>query len=121
MTQKNYPTNLVLTFDNTKLKGIISASRSHHAVDVIRSDTRQEISQVYDSPCPAVNNGVIVHLKNGSTWTVWGRSHITALHLDETSQVLTPDGSKVIFQVNGVDTDLEPGKSYYGDLLVTVK
>ena len=121
MNQKNYPQNLILTFDNTKLKGIISASRSKHAVDKITSDTRQEIYQIYDSPCEAVNNGVIVKLTNGSSWTVWGRSYITALHIDETSGVYSPDGSPIIMKVDGVDVTPEPGKTYTGNILVTVK
>ncbi len=121
MNQKNYPQNLILTFDNTKLKGIISSSRSKHAVDKITSDTRQEIYQIYDSPCEAVNNGVIVRLTNGSSWTVWGRSYITALTIDETSGVYSPDGSPIIMKVDGVDVVPEPGKTYTGNILVTVK
>ncbi len=120
MNQKNYPQNLILTFDNTRLKGIISASRSKHAVDKITSDTRQEIYQIYDSPCEAVNNGVIVRLTNGSSWTVWGRSYITALTIDETSGVYSPDGSPIIMKVDGVDVVPEPGKTYTGNILVTV-
>jgi len=121
MNQKNYPQNLILTFDNTKLKGIISASRSKHAVDKITSDTRQEIYQIYDTPCEAVNNGVIVRLTNGSSWTVWGRSYITALTIDETSGVYSPDGSPIIMKVDGVDVVPEPGKTYTGNILVTVR
>lgn len=119
--QKNYPANLVLTFDQTELKGIISASRAHHAVSKITSDTRQEIYQIYDTPCEAVNNGVIVTLKNGSSWTVWGRSYLTALHIDESSCVKSPDGFPVLMTVDGVEAVPEPGKSYTGNILVTVR
>ena len=121
MNQKNYPQNLILTFDNTRIKSIISASRSFHAVSRLTPDTRQEIFQVYDRPCEAVNNGVIVNLKNGSSWTVWGRSYITALNIDETSFVKAPDGSPILMTVDGVETVPEPGKSYAGNIVVTIR
>lgn len=121
MNQKTYPQNLVLNFNHTNIKGIISSSRSFHAVDRLTPDTRQEIFQVYDRPCEAVNNGVIVNLEHNSSWTVWGRSYITALRIDKTSCVKAPDGSPILMTVDGVETIPEPDHQYTGNIIVTIR
>ena len=118
MNMKNYPINLVLTLDNVKLEGVVSASRAKHSVSKISGENRREIYQVYDTPCPVVNNGVIVTLKNGSVWTVTGKSYISALHIDETSTIRTPDGCPVKLVVNGEEIPYAPG-DYTGDILVS--
>lgn len=118
MNMKSYPINLVLTMDNVKLEGVVSASRAKHAVKTISGENRREIYQVYDTPCPVVNNGVILTLKNGSVWTVTGKSYLSALHVDETSLVRTPDGCAVKLVVNGEEIPYAPG-DYTGDILVS--
>lgn len=118
MAMKSYPINLVLTMDNVKLEGVVSASRAKHAVKTISGENRREIYQVYDTPCPVVNNGVILTLKNGSVWTVTGKSYLSALHVDESSQIRTPDGCPVKLVVNGQEIPYAPG-DYTGDILVS--
>lgn len=118
MNMKNYPINLVLTLDHVELEGVISASRAQHSVKKISGENRKEIYQVYDTPCPVVNNGVIVTLKNGTVWTVVGKSYISALHIDETSEIRTPDGCAVKLVVNGEEIPYAPG-DYTGDILVS--
>lgn len=120
MESKNYPINLVLTLDHVELEGVISASRAQHAVKTISGSNRKEIYQVYDTPCPVVNNGVIVTLKNGSCWTLVGHNYISALHLDETSSIVTPDGCDVELIVNGVEVPCVPG-DYEGDIFLRAK
>ncbi len=118
METKSYPINLVLTLDHVELEGVISASRTHHASKTISGENRKEIYQVYDSPCPVVNNGVIVTLKNGTIWTVVGKSYLSALHIDSTSEIRTPDGCAVKLVVNGQEVPYTPG-DYTGDILVS--
>ena len=115
---KSYPINMVLEFDHVELEGVISASRAQHSVKTISGENRKEIYQVYDTPCPVVNNGVIVTLKNGSSWTVIGKSYLSALHVDETSEIRTPDGCDVKLVVDGVEIPYKPG-DYTGDILVS--
>ena len=115
---RNYPINLVLTLDHVEIEGIISASRALHASKTISGENRKEIYQVYDRPCPVVNNGVILTLKNGSTWTVIGKSYMSALHIDASSKIITPDGCDVKLVVNGKELPYAPG-DYVGDILVS--
>lgn len=118
MEMKSYPINLVLTMDHVIHEGVVSASRAKHAVASISGENRREIYQVYDTPCPVVNNGVILTLKNGSVWTVTGKSYLSALHVDETSLIRTPDGCPVKLVVNGEEIPYAPG-DYTGDILVS--
>ena len=120
MNQKNYPINMVLTLDNVKLEGVISASKAQHAVKTISGSNRKEIYQVYDTPSPVVNNGVIVTLKNGTEWTIIGHNYLSALHIDETSKIQTPDGCDVELIVNGEEMPCLPG-DYIGDIFIRAK
>ena len=120
MNMKNYPINLVLTLDNVKLEGVISASRAQHSVKKISGSNRKEIYQVYDTPSPVVNNGVIVTLKNGTEWTIIGHKYLSALHVDETSVIRTPDGCDVELIVNGKEVPYAPG-DYEGDIFLRAK
>ena len=120
MNMKSYPINLVLTLDNVKLEGVISASKAQHAVKTISGSNRKEIYQVYDTPSPVVNNGVIVTLKNGTEWTIIGHNYLSALHIDETSKIQTPDGCDVELIVNGREIPCIPG-DYTGDIFIRAK
>jgi len=66
--------NLVLTFDfdDSRVKGVISASRTQHHVSTIDVSTFYELGEVTNTKQEAVNNGVIVQLGAGSAWTVTG-------------------------------------------------
>lgn len=120
MDAKNYPINLVLTLDHVELEGVISASRAQHSVKKISGSNRKEIYQVYDTPSPVVNNGVIVTLKNGSCWTIVGHNYLSALHFDDTSAIVTPDGCDVELIVNGQKVPCVPG-DYEGDIFIRAK
>ena len=120
MNQKNYPINLILTLDNVKMEGVISASKAQHAVKTISGSNRKEIYQVYDTPQPVVNNGVVVTLKNGTEWTLIGHNYLSALHIDETSRIKSPDGCDVELIVNGEEVSCVPG-DYTGDIFLRAK
>jgi hypothetical protein len=81
----------------------------------------REFHSITDTVRPAVNNGVIVNLTNGSKWTVTGTSYLTKLVLDGTSSVTAPKGSSLSMTVNGSKTDIKLGQTYAGAIVLSVK
>jgi hypothetical protein len=98
---------------------VITATLAGHHVDTITSANWQELGAVGNTPQPAVNNGVIVSLASGSTWTVTGTSYLTALSLDATSAVTGRHDGDVTMTVDGKPTAITPGASYAGAIVVT--
>jgi hypothetical protein len=111
--------NMALNLNKASITGVISASVSHHPSPKIMKANQSEFHSITDTVCPAVNNGVIVNLTNGSTWTVTGTSYVTSLIIAEGSSVTAPEGSKVIMTVNGVKKEIKAGK-YSGKITLTV-
>ena len=106
--------NLVLTFDNSEITGVISSGWVEHEVDgvdryiaygddpIVGEDGltygyREHLGRVACYASETVNNGVIVTLKNGAVWNVTETSYVSVLNVDETSAV------------NGVITVLDNG------------
>jgi hypothetical protein len=110
--------NLVLNLSNSKITGIITASRARHAKETITSEEYLLLGEVTNKPCAAVNNGVIVYMK-GSTWTVTGTSYLTGLTIAEGSTVTAPEGSKISMTVDGASRAIKAG-AYRGDIVITV-
>ena len=113
--------NMALNLDNANITGMISASESHHTSPKITVDNHKEFHSITDTPCPAVNNGVIVNLTNGSNWTVTGTSYLTRLALDGSSSVTAEEGSGLSMTVNGAKIDIVPGNNYTGAIVVSVE
>lgn len=113
--------NMALNLDNASIAGVISASESHHPSPKITVDNHTDFHSLTDAPCPAVNNGVIVNLTNGSNWTVTGTSYLTRLVLDASSSVTADEGSGLSMTVNGAKTDIVSGNSYTGAIVVSVE
>ena len=84
--------NLVLNFASSQVTGVITATLAEHYVDTIDSSNWWELGHVSNTPQAVINNGVIVALTDGSTWTVTGTSYLSALSLDATSSVAGPRG-----------------------------
>lgn len=112
--------NLVLSFTGSTVEGVISASSAKHAVSTITSAEYRQISEVTNTPGAVVNNGVLVTLGSGATWTVTGTSYLSALTLASDATVTAPSGKTVTLTVNGTTTEIEPGTSYTGALTLTV-
>lgn len=112
--------NLVLNFDASQVLGAITATLATHHVDTIDSSNWWELGAVSNAPQPAINNGVIVSLAGGSTWTVTGTSYLTALSLDAASRVAAPPGRKLTMTVDGTSTAIAPGGSYTGAILLAL-
>ena len=111
--------NMVLNLKNSKIAGVISASESHHPSPQITKVNQSDFHSITDTVQPAVNNGVIVNLADGSTWTVTGTSYLTSLIIADGSTVTAPEGSKVTMTVNGVKKEIKPGK-YSGKITLSI-
>ncbi|MEU1510967.1 hypothetical protein ABZ490_02240 [Streptomyces sp. NPDC005811] len=112
--------NMVLTFDGATLEGVISATRTKHRVSSIDASTFYELGIVTNTVQAAVNNGAIVTLTGGSTWTLTGTSYLTSLTLAADAAVKAPRGKAVTLTVDGTVTAITPGSTYTGALTLTV-
>jgi len=112
--------NLVLNFASSKVTGVITATLATHSVDTITSANWWELGLVSNVAQAVINNGVIVALTGGSSWTPTGTCYLSALSLDATSRVAAPRGKKVSMTVNGTPTAIAAGTSYTGAIVLTV-
>ena len=109
--------NMALNFDNAAVTGVITSASSDHLKDelYINEEDYRLFGVLENTPCPAVNNGVIVSLANGSVWNVTGESYLTSL---------TVDGSSVVngvVTVDGAVVDVSSGGSWQGNIVVRPK
>jgi hypothetical protein len=112
--------NIGLTFDNATITGVISASTAVHAQSTIAAEDYRLLGEVTNTPGAAVNNGVIVSLVNGSTWTVTGACYLTSLSIDADSTVTAAAGHRVTMAVDGSETPIASG-TYTGAIVLTVE
>ncbi|MEU6375735.1 hypothetical protein [Streptomyces sp. NPDC046909] len=112
--------NMVLTFADSSVEGVITASRTQHRVSTIDASNFYELGIVTNTAQAAVNNGVVVTLDSGSTWTVTGTSYLTSLTLASDAAVKAPRGKTVTLTVDGTETPLAAGTTYTGALVLTV-
>jgi len=114
--------NMVLNFNKSNVTGVISASESHHPSAKITPANHTEFHSITDKVCPAVNNGVIVNLTEGSKWTVTGTSYLTKLVVEKGSSVVAPSGRTLTMTVDGGRpvTNITEGE-YKGNIVLTVK
>jgi hypothetical protein len=110
---------MVLTFENTNITGVITASQARHAKSSITAEDYKLLGEVTNTPGPAVNNGVIVSLDDRSTWTVTGTSYVTSLTIAGGATLAAPEGRKVTMTVDGEETAVEAG-TYKGDIVISV-
>ena len=115
------PHNLVLNLKDTAVTGVISAAtqRYREGLSFLEETIREELSHVYQTPAPPVNNGVLLKLDAGSRWTVTDTSYLTRLELAPGAVADAPDGKALRMTVNGVPTELQPG-TYRGAVTVEV-
>lgn len=113
--------NMALTFDNATITGVISASEAHHLKKelYVNEQDYRLFGVVTNTPHEAINNGVIISLKNGSDWTVTGTSYLTSLTVESGSTIAAPTGYKVSMTVDGVEKTISPGE-YKGHIVLTV-
>lgn len=66
-----------------------------------------------------VNNGVIVELKRGASWTVTGTGYLTKLTIEKGALVQAPEGKTLTMKVNGRERPILPG-TYHGVITLSV-
>jgi hypothetical protein len=110
--------NLILTFDKSKVTGVITSASAKHVKDPITFADYQMLAEVKNTPGAAINNGVVVNLDN-STWTVTGASYLTSLTIGKGSSVAAPAGQKLTMTVNGKAKPVKAG-AYKGDIVLQV-
>lgn len=111
--------NMVLTFDNANITGVITASQSKHTKSSIGAEDYKLLGEVTNTAGSAINNGVIVSLDSKSTWTVTDASYLTGLTIAEGAVISAPEGRKVTMTVDGKPTAIKAG-TYKGDIVITV-
>ena len=109
--------NMAVNFDNATVTGIISSAKADHVQDEIyvNAEDYKMFGVMIHTAAPAVNNGVIVSLTNGSVWNVTGDSYLTSLTTDATAVI---NGTVTI---NGEVVDTSIGGTWVGDIVVTAK
>jgi hypothetical protein len=112
--------NMVLTFNNSHINGVISASQTQHHISTITSAQYLQLGEVTNTTQSVINNGVIVNLSSGSRWTATGTSYLSKLVVASNAAVTAPLGHTVTMTVNGTSTPIVPGNTYTGSIVVTV-
>jgi hypothetical protein len=107
--------NLHLTLTRSELTGVISSSLATHRVDTIGPDNRLEIGMVTNTAAPAVNNGVVLTLGEGSTWIASGTSYLTSLTVASGATLLGE------VTVDGQPAEAAPGTTLTGTVVVTAR
>lgn len=109
--------NMAVNFDNATVTGVISSASADHLQDemYVNEQDYKLFGVLIHTPCPAVNNGVIVSLTNGSVWNVTGDSYLTSLTTDTTAVI---NGTVT---VGGEVVDTTIGGTWVGDIVVTAK
>jgi hypothetical protein len=77
------------------------------------------LGDLANTPAPAVNNGLLLTLSGGTVWTVTGTSYLTGLTVED-AQIVAPEGQTVEMTVDGKKTEIESGKTYTGDIVISV-
>lgn len=111
--------NLKVTLDGTTLTGQVSASTVKHVGKVTEANY-QELGHVTNTASAAINNGVLVELKNNSAWTVTETSYLTSLTIGTGCAVSAPAGKTLTMTVDGVATPIAAGQTYTGAIVLTV-
>lgn len=111
--------NLKVTLDGSTLTGQVSASTVKHVGKVTEANY-QELGHVTNTASAAINNGVLVELKNSSKWTVTETSYLTGLTVGTGCSVSAPAGKTLTMTVDGVATPIAAGQTYTGAIVLTV-
>jgi hypothetical protein len=111
--------NLVLTFENASITGVITASTAVHKQSTIAAPDYKQIGAITNTAASPVNNGVIVSLTKGSTWVVTGTSYLTSLDLGMGCTLTAPAGYSLTLTLGGKPMLIKPG-TYIGRIVLEV-
>lgn len=97
--------------------GVRDRAPGHHH----RASNFHALGEVTNTVRAAVNNGVVVRLGSGSSWTVTGTSYVTGLALAADASVKAPRGKSLTMTVDRAETAVEAGRTYSGAIVPTVR
>jgi hypothetical protein len=108
--------NLDVQIEDATVNGTISAANAAYGEGITRieHDTCDELSNITQTPAPAINNGVIVTVGKGGIWNVASTSYLTKLEIKDGGQV---NGASMT--VDGEAVELKEG-IYTGQIVLTV-
>ena len=105
------------------LEGVISLTETRHIDETGKQNTHFTINEYYYLGHVANRNyrngtsSIEVNLKDGGKWTVTGESLISKLVV-ENGAVEGANGAKVVMKIAGMETAIEKGETYSGDIVV---
>jgi hypothetical protein len=85
-------------------------------VSGISAESFEEIGRITSAARPVINNGVLVTLKNGSSWRVTGIPHVGSLTLDYGSRIVAAAG-RLTVTVDGTAHELTRGSTVTGAIV----
>lgn len=108
------------------LSGVIALTETRHINEKGKQNTKFTINQYYYLGHVAdrlYNNGtgkIAVTLSDGAVWNLTRTSEITNLYVTN-GTIKAPKGRKVVMTVDGMATKIEKGKTYSGDIVLSIK
>jgi uncharacterized protein YceK len=112
--------------EGATLQGVISLTETRHVNENGEQNTSFTIEQYYylghvaNRAYNNQNSNLAVTLSDGATWTVTDTSYLTSLTISD-GTIQAADGKQVVMTVDGVETLIESGQIYTGDIVISVK
>jgi uncharacterized protein YceK len=112
--------------EGATLQGVISLTETRHVNENGEQNTSFTIEQYYylghvaNRAYNNQNSNLAVTLSDGATWTVTDTSYLTSLTISD-GTIQAADGKQVVMTVDGVETLIESGQTYTGDIVISVK
>lgn len=115
------PKNMNINLKNSRVEGRISSATQRYmpGLEWIDEKNRLELTNITQEAAPPVNNGVIVTVDTDSTWIVTDTCYLTSLTLGDHAIVKARCGRELHMSIDGIQTRLEPGKSYAGNIMLS--
>lgn len=112
--------NLDVTVENAAVTGAISSADYAYRDGLTRitSENCEELSNITQTPAPAVNNGTIVRLGDKAVWNVTKTCYLTHLTIAPGALVRAAGGT-LRLTVDGAERPLHPG-GYTGSIVLEV-
>ena len=106
--------NLEITVENATVNGVMSSANYAYreGLTEITHDNCEELSNIIQTPAPAINNGTIVHLGDKAVWNVTATSYLTKLDVAPGAAL-----HAARLTVDGVEMPIHPG-TYVGQIVV---
>ena len=106
--------NLEITVENATVNGVMSSANYAYreGLTEITHDNCEELSNITQTPAPAINNGTIVHLGDKAVWNVTATSYLTKLDVAPGAAL-----HAARLTVDGVEMPIHPG-TYVGQIVV---